>query len=219
MRSFERPARRETAFVVAEIRKLLGEGVVPGEVAVLYRTNARSAVYEQALSEAGIAFQVREGGFLRPARRPARALRALRTVRVDPAAVAAERGGGGGARGPRHARPRRRRSASRNRLGRPTSRVSWTSRGAFDDGSARSVADFFADLDERFGPEATSHRRGVQLMTYHRAKGLEFDAVFLPRLEEKDGSRSAGLKELRGDRRGAAALLRGDDARYGAGST
>src|SRR5262249_32917625 len=26
--------------------------------------------------------------------------------------------------------------------------------------------------------------RGVQLMTYHRAKGLEFDAVFLPRLLE-----------------------------------
>ncbi|HBR25712.1 MAG TPA: hypothetical protein DD732_01530, partial [Rhizobiales bacterium] len=29
-------------------------------------------------------------------------------------------------------------------------------------------------------------RRGIHLLTYHRAKGLEFDAVFLPRLEDKE---------------------------------
>jgi DNA helicase-2/ATP-dependent DNA helicase PcrA len=36
------------------------------------------------------------------------------------------------------------------------------------------------DLQRRFSADDAGH--GVQLLTYHRAKGLEFDAVFLPRL-------------------------------------
>jgi DNA helicase-2/ATP-dependent DNA helicase PcrA len=47
-----------------------------------------------------------------------------------------------------------------------------------------SVADFLRDLEERFGGE--SEGRGVHLLAYHRAKGLEWEAVFLPRLEEKE---------------------------------
>jgi superfamily II DNA helicase RecQ len=46
-----------------------------------------------------------------------------------------------------------------------------------------SVGEFLDDLGRRFGDDGG---RGVNLLTYHRAKGLEFDAVFLPRLEEKE---------------------------------
>src|SRR5207249_2374871 len=48
------------------------------------------------------------------------------------------------------------------------------------EGEAATIARFVEELGLRFAPERAG--RGVQLMTYHRAKGLEFDAVFLPRL-------------------------------------
>ena len=63
----------------------------------------------------------------------------------------------------------------------------------FDDGS-RTAADFVADIELRFG--GGGEGRGVNLLTMHRAKGLEFDAVFLPRVEEGEipfrRSKSAG---------------------------
>ena len=40
-----------------------------------------------------------------------------------------------------------------------------------------TVAEFLADLESRFGE--VSSGRGVNLLTYHRAKGLEFDLVVL----------------------------------------
>jgi DNA helicase-2/ATP-dependent DNA helicase PcrA len=49
-------------------------------------------------------------------------------------------------------------------------------------GDEATVAAFVAELPRRFSAEESG--RGVQLLTYHRAKGLEFDVVFLPRLLE-----------------------------------
>jgi DNA helicase-2/ATP-dependent DNA helicase PcrA len=54
----------------------------------------------------------------------------------------------------------------------------------FDDGE-RTTHDFIADLEARFGSTGAD-RRGVHLLTLHGAKGLEFEAVFIPRLEEKE---------------------------------
>ena len=47
------------------------------------------------------------------------------------------------------------------------------------------AAAFVAWLRERFASGGDA-AHGVNLLTYHRAKGLEFDAVFLPRLQEKE---------------------------------
>ena len=48
-----------------------------------------------------------------------------------------------------------------------------------------TVAAFKAELEQRFGDRG-AERRGVHLLTYHAAKGLEFELVFLPRLEERE---------------------------------
>ena len=61
-----------------------------------------------------------------------------------------------------------------------------------DDG-ARTVANFFTELDARFGD--ASDGREVHLLTYHRAKGLEFEAVFLPGIEEREPVRQAKTED------------------------
>ncbi len=47
------------------------------------------------------------------------------------------------------------------------------------------AAAFVAELRRRYDPGGDG-ARGVNLLTFHRAKGLEFEAVFLPSLREKE---------------------------------
>jgi DNA helicase-2/ATP-dependent DNA helicase PcrA len=170
----------ETRFVLDEVRRLSDEGgVALEEIAVLYRINARSDPFEEAFARAGIAYQVRDGGFLRRPG-PRSLLHRLRQERGSvPIAEAVERitdsvgyreGGE-----PDGSEEEVTRQAD---LGRLRS----LAREFQDAGGSDGVDGFVADLTRRFSTESTG--RGVNLMTYHRAKGLEFDAVFLPRLLE-----------------------------------
>ena len=166
----------EFGIVLERIRTLAAAGVDHREMAILYRTNARSAEWEEALSAAGIPFVVRAGAFLerQAARRLLGAVRGSDSTRVsETVRELAERDG-------LLARPPERlgeqeavRQADLRRLVDLATEL--------DDGEL-TLAGFVNELARRFGREAET--RGVNLLTFHAAKGLEFDAVFLPRVEE-----------------------------------
>ena len=62
-----------------------------------------------------------------------------------------------------------------------------TARAAGADGGSGpevGMAEFLEEMGRRAAQEAEGTGGGVNLLTYHRAKGLEFDAVLLPALEE-----------------------------------
>ena len=167
----------EAKFIVAEIRRLAGEGVPYEEMAVLYRLNARSEDYEEAFALAGIPFQVRGAAFIqRPAaRRTLRLLRTRRDASAVGAVAEAVRKQGWVASPPSGLGDEE--LTRQADLGRLLALAEQLPAGS-------SVGDFLRDLETRFGAE--SQGKGVHLLTYHRAKGLEWEAVFLPRLEEKE---------------------------------
>ncbi len=164
---------------------------------------------EEALTRAGHPVPRARPALLRPARgsrgaaaprgrRPATAGPGPRARRRDPDALrAAARARARPARaGTRHGSERRRWSCCCG--------SSWTWPGR---GRGVTIDDVMAELDRRDAAEAAGSEAGVNLLTYHRAKGLEWDAVFLPALEE-------GLLPIRQaegdrrDRRGAPAAVR-----------
>src|SRR5699024_6876022 len=49
----------EAEWVAGQIKELLAAGHKGSDIAILFRTNAQSAVFEQQLSDAGISYQVR----------------------------------------------------------------------------------------------------------------------------------------------------------------
>jgi DNA helicase-2/ATP-dependent DNA helicase PcrA len=165
----------EVASVVQAVDKLRAEGVALEEIAVLYRINARSEAFEEAFAAEGIPYQVRDGAFLR---RPGpRAV--LQQLKRPPAGSVAEVVNGvTDALGfdpeiEPDAAEEVTRQADLARL----RAIAEEFEQAHDEGD---VAAFVEELGRRFSTEHSG--RGVNLLTYHRAKGLEFDAVFLPRL-------------------------------------
>ncbi|MEU6171163.1 ATP-dependent DNA helicase UvrD2 [Streptantibioticus parmotrematis] len=173
------------------VRRLIDSGVRPSEIAVLYRVNAQSEVYEQALADAGVPYQLRgaerffervevreAGAALRGAARfgandtlldgavdlPSQVRAVLSTKNWTPQPPA-----GSGA-----ARDRWESLAALVRL-------------AEDFAAARpdaSLTDLVAELDERAAAQHAPTVEGVTLASLHAAKGLEWDAVFLVGLTE-----------------------------------
>ncbi|MCT1449872.1 ATP-dependent DNA helicase UvrD2 [Corynebacterium sp. p3-SID1194] len=175
----------EARDIAAEIKKLIASGTPAREIAVLYRINAQSAVFEQALSDAGIVYQVRggEGFFTRPEIREAINVLVSAGGRTDlpddPVVVAKAAFAplGLSATEPEGARQRER----------------WQTLNALVEligdivstGEATSLPGVLASLRQRAESKQPPAVDGVTLASLHAAKGLEWDAVFLAGLVEK----------------------------------
>ena len=157
----------ETEFVVARIRAL---GVTHEQIAILCRTNARLADFEEALQHG----RHPVAGCLVPLARE-------RAVRAAQASVR-RRTCGGSPRTTAGWSIRRTSWASARWCARTTSDDSCAWRRSSPTWTARA---FVAELERRFGVGGDS-RRGVHLLTLHGAKGLEFEAVFVAHVEEKE---------------------------------
>ncbi|HST25868.1 MAG TPA: ATP-dependent DNA helicase UvrD2 [Gaiellaceae bacterium] len=144
------------------------------EVAILCRTNARLADFEQVLHEAGVPFQ--GASFL--GREAARFL--LRRLTDDGTPVAGQVRAQALAQGWQETPADGLGEREQIRQDDLTRLV-----GLAESLAPASVSEFKAELERRFG-DGGDERRGVHLLTYHAAKGLEFELVFLPRLEERE---------------------------------
>ncbi|MCG5431558.1 ATP-dependent DNA helicase UvrD2 [Mycobacterium sp. MYCO198283] len=170
----------EAAAVARAIKKLLDAGTALAEIAVLYRINAQSEAYEEALTEAGVPFQVRggEGFFTRQEIR--QGLLALQR--------AAERGEGSDLPLPELVRqvlePL---GLTADPPAGTRARERWETLGALaalvdDEVAARPALDLpalLAELRMRADARHPPVVQGVTLASLHAAKGLEWDAVFL----------------------------------------
>ena len=168
----------ETKFLVDRITALHTAGVAYEEMAILYRVNFRSEDYEDALGAARIPFQVRDGAFLTriAARRVLSTLRRSQSTDVADEVLKAAKRDGYEERPPEGLGDQE--TTRQNDLARLVrlAREYEPAHGEY------TAAGWVKHVERRFSSDGDGH--GVHLLTLHRAKGLEFEAVFLPHLEE-----------------------------------
>ncbi|MGW7271367.1 ATP-dependent DNA helicase UvrD2 [Streptomyces sp. NPDC054864] len=185
----DEPAEAEGA--ARRIRALIADGVPASEIAVLFRTNSQSEIYEQALADAGVPYQLRgaerffertevreAGAALRGAARFGGNDSLLDDVVDLPSQVRAVLSTKGWTTQPP--------------AGSGAARDRWESLAALvrlaeDFAGAKpdaTLADLVAELDERASAQHAPTVQGVTLASLHAAKGLEWDAVFLVGLAE-----------------------------------
>jgi DNA helicase-2/ATP-dependent DNA helicase PcrA len=177
-------AEAEVRDILAWIRAVSTAGVSATETAVLVRMNAQLPPIEDALTRAGIGFTVRGRRFFdRPEVREAlRLLPRAHLVETGDALVstierlfvekmglddvAADAGQEG-----------RERAASLELLLGIVADLATAN-------PALTIDAVCAEFDARRAAESEASTEGVNLLTYHRAKGLEWEAVYLPALDE-----------------------------------
>lgn len=171
----------EASAVAAAIEQLLRDGVPAAQIAVLYRVNAQSEVYEQALDALGIPFQIRGGErfFHRPEVRNA--------IRVLRAAASTGAGATGTELGATVRAVLARQGLTADHPAGSAARSRWESLralAALADDLATNLPEadlgrLVAELDARAEAAHPPAVQGVTLASLHSAKGLEWDAVFL----------------------------------------
>lgn len=173
----------EANAVARRIAELIESGLPASEIAVLYRINALSEVFEQALSEAGIPYLVRGGERFFSRKEVREAMMVLRTASADPPegelpAVArhllakvglTEQPPSGG--------------TAKERWDALLALVELAEEFAADAADA-SLPRFVVELEQRAIAQHPPTVEGVTLASLHAAKGLEWDAVFLVGLTE-----------------------------------
>jgi DNA helicase-2/ATP-dependent DNA helicase PcrA len=170
--------------VAAWCRAMVAAGVAPSETAVLVRINAQLPAIEDALTRAGIGFMVRGQRFFqrREIREARHLLRTVHPPEVGAALLAAvelllvDRMGLGDVAADAGQESRDRAASLELFLG-----------IVEDLGAANpavTIDAVLAELERRDAAESAASADGVNLLTYHRAKGLEWDAVYLPALDE-----------------------------------
>ena len=173
----------EAAGVAARIGRLVASGTPAAEIAVLYRTNAQSEAYEQALADAGIGYLVRGGERFFQRKEVCDALvllrggaRSMADVPLADAVRDVLASAGWSPEAPAA------RGAVRERWDSLQAVVALADDLAGD--PAATIATLVAELDERAAAQHAPAVDGVTLASLHAAKGLEWDAVFLVGLSE-----------------------------------